>query len=483
MNTPGARVFKNASILTALKVVVPMLSLAVVLGISRWLGTQGLGRYTLIVTYHTFFTTIGPFGLDAILMREGARDSDSFPDLVGHAILLGAALSCALMPIMVALGWLLHYDAATRVAMALMSLAILPTTLQVYFDAVFVSRQRADYIAIGAFVDVFVRVSGGLLALTLGFDVVAIVVTFIAGQSCSAILSFLLMRRAGVRPRWRLQRHLAVSLLSAGPTFVAIAVFATIYWRIDVLMLSLMGSLNEVGLYGASYRMMEIAKVLPQSICLALYPAVSHAAAYEPERLRRLGADTMRFLWVITLPIAIGVTTLARPILVFTVGDAFVPATNVLYVLIWTIVPYAVTRYYAFVLVAANKQRVDLLLNIVMALANVLLNLLLIPRYGSLGAAIATLISVAMFAAGQCLYLRRYLPDHLAALPPLLRPMLASVAMGACAWLCRELPVLLVVAGAALIYFSILIASRYFAVDELRMFGLHRIPGLSAVLK
>ena len=130
MRVSGERVFKNASILTALKVVVPMLSVALVLGISRWLGTEGLGRYTLVVTFHTFFTTIGPFGLDALLMREGAREPETFPDMVGHAVFLGTTLSVALMPIMIALGWLLHYDASTRAAMALMSLAILPTTLQ-----------------------------------------------------------------------------------------------------------------------------------------------------------------------------------------------------------------------------------------------------------------------------------------------------------------------------------------------------------------
>jgi O-antigen/teichoic acid export membrane protein len=126
---------------------------------------------------------------------------------------------------------------------------------------------------------------------------------------------------------------------------------------------------------------------------------------------------------------------------------------------------------------------VDLLLNVVMAFVNVLLNLGLIPRYGALGAAIATLISVAMFAAGQCLYMLRYLPDHLAALPPLSRPMVASGIMAGFAWACRDLPVLPVIAVAAVLYFSILLISRYFVAEELRVFGLHRVPGLTAVLK
>ena len=175
MKFAADRALKNASILTALKVVVPMLSVALVLGISRWLGTEGLGRYTLVVTFHAFFTTVGPFGLDALLMREGARDPDAFPDMVGHALLLGTVLSIGLMPVMAGIGWALHYDHGTRVALALMSLAILPTTLQMYFDAVFVARERAEFIAVGSFADVAVRVGLGLWVLAAGYQVGAII--------------------------------------------------------------------------------------------------------------------------------------------------------------------------------------------------------------------------------------------------------------------------------------------------------------------
>jgi hypothetical protein len=61
--------------------------------------------------------------------------------------------------------------------------------------------------------------------------------------------------------------------------------------------------------------------------------------------------------------------------------------------------------------------------------------------------------------------------------------MLASVVMAGFAWVCRDLPVVFVVAVAAVVYFAILLFSRYFVAEELRVFGLHRIPGVSAVLK
>ncbi len=55
--------------------------------------------------------------------------------------------------------------------------------------------------------------------------------------------------------------------------------------------------------------------------------------------------------------------------------------------------------------------------------------------------------------------------------------------MAGFAWACRDLPVLIVIPVAAVLYFSILLISRYFVAEELRMFGLHRVPGLIAVLK
>jgi O-antigen/teichoic acid export membrane protein len=461
-------ILKNAAVLTAMKVLAPTVSLALILGISRLLGTDGMGRYTVILAFHTFFTAVAPFGLNAFLMREGARDPGRFSRLVVHALVFGGVSAAALTPIMALSGRMLGYDEITQSALAVMALAILPTTLQTYLDAVFISRGRSEFIAVAAVLDLLVRVGGGLWLLFQGYGIVAVALTFLGGQAAAAVVSVLLLQRAGVVLSWSFDRALFQHLARTGTTFLAISVFATIYWRIDVVMLSLLGTIDEVGLYGAAYRMMEIAKILPQNICLAIYPAVSEAAAADPARLSRLGRNVLRYLLMVTLPVAVGTTILAEPILKLTVGDGFLAATSVLTVLIWAIIPFGLARYYAFVLVAAERQRIDLWLNVWMSLVNIALNLMLIPRFGALGAAAATTVSIVVLLAAQTLYLRRQLPDHLAPAPEIRKLVLSTVLMGIVIWWIRDLPVTPVIGLGAAVYLTMLFATRFFSRQELQ---------------
>src|SRR5215510_4833682 len=100
----GAKVVKNTLILTALRVVMPVFSLTLVLAISRFLGVEGLGRYTLIFSFFNFFITLTPLGLNTFLMREGARDPKCLPSLLGNAAILGIASSLIMLSIMSGLG-------------------------------------------------------------------------------------------------------------------------------------------------------------------------------------------------------------------------------------------------------------------------------------------------------------------------------------------------------------------------------------------
>ena len=166
---------------------------------------------------------------------------------------------------------------------------------------------------------------------------------------------------------------------------------------------------------------------------------------------------------------------LAEPILRLLYGNAFNAAANTLRVLIWTIIPYSFVRYHAYVLVAGHRQRIDLLLNVIMSVFNVLLNLVLIPRYNHLGAAAATLVSLCILALLQYRYLHRHLPGHAAPVVLPLRILAATVLAAGCAWLLRDLYVLIPVALAATVYLATLFFSGFFTSEEIGFLRLDRL--------
>lgn len=480
---PRLRVAKNTAVLLALRVGMPLVSVAVVLAVSRCLGTDGLGRYTLAFTFLYFFNTLAPLGLYALITRDGARDRAHLEGLLGNAVILGTGSSLLLTVTMAVLGRHLGYDDATQSALILLSLSILPATLVTFFEGTFAALERMEYIALETLAENAVKVGVGVILLWTGYGLAAVMGAAVAGRVLACIISMGLLRRAGVRLRWVVDLDVLRSLVGAAPTFLLISIFATLYWRIDVFMLSQLRPVEDVGYYGAAYRLLELAMVVPQSLCLALYPQMAHAAHTNPAALAPLGRAALRYLTALTLPAALCTTLLAGPMLALLYGEPLRAAAYTLSVLIWTVVPYAWVRYHAYVLVAAEHQRVDLALNVVMSITNIVLNLILIPIYGHLGAAVATFVSICLYGAGQYTYLRRNLPGHLTPVPLQPIPIAATALTGLCVWLLAEKSLTLALVVAPALYVSALLAAGFFTETELRLLRLDRALrsiGLSA---
>jgi O-antigen/teichoic acid export membrane protein len=243
-------------------------------------------------------------------------------------------------------------------------------------------------------------------------------------------------------------------------------------------MLSKLQPMAEVGYYSAAYRIFDLAMVVPYSLCLALYPSVAAAVGKDHTLLATLGRSTVRYLVALTLPAAVCVSVFSGPILELLYGHNYADAIPTLAILMWTLVFYGFVRYHAYVLLAANCQRIDLALNIVMCLLNIVLNLVLIPRYSHMGAALATLISILAYGITQYWYLRRRFPGFAA--PLSMHPIvpIASVLVGVLVWWLRDMQPLLVIVLAIVAYGVLLVAGGFFTRAELAMFAAYRPFGI-----
>ena len=476
--TSNLKVAKNTFVLVALRVLMPAVAVGLVLMLSRYLGAEGLGRYTLAFSFLYLFSAIAPLGLGAIITRDGARDRGQLQGILNNSLALGTIAAVILTGLMSTVGYFSDYDLGSRQGIILLSLALVPCTIGIFQDSAFIALERMDYLAWGTFAEYVIKVGLGIVFLLLGYGLNSILILAVIGRIVGCIISAILLRRLGFSTQWAIDRETSRKLLKLAPTFLLIGIFATLYWRIDIFMLSKLQPVEQVGYYGAAWRILELAMVLPQSLCLALYPQISASALSNLEQLRRIGSVAMRYLFAISIPAAIGVTLLAEPILKLLYGDGFHVAANTLTVLILTLIPYGVVRYHAYVLVGANHQRIDLVLNIVMSVLNIAMNLILIPKYGHLGAAIATFISICVYAILQYSYLLKNLPGWAA---PIFVPrsiILASVLMTGWVWHFRDVNLFLTIVIAILLYGSCLVLTNFFSDPELKLLGFYRIRQL-----
>ena len=475
----GKRVVRNTAVLVILRFVVPAMSLPVVLLLSRRLGSEALGRYTLAYTWLYFFNTVAPLGLYSIVTRDGARDRRRLGPLLSNATTLGALAALASTIAMAVCAFRFGYDQATARAIALLAMALLPWTVGSLLEGGFVALERMDHLAWTALAESVVKVGLGVAALLSGLGVEAVLLGAVVARVLACGVALALLRSVGVRVGPAFDRATHRALLRVAPTFLLVGIFATLYWRIDVFMLSKMRPVEDVGYYGAAWRLLELAMVVPQSLCLSLYPQLVAAVHEDRARVARLGALASRYLLALALPAAVLFTVLGRPILRLFYGSGFDPAVPSLVVLMWTLVPYGIVRYHAYLLVGADHQRVDLWMNVLMTGVNVVLNLVLIPTMGPVGAAIATLVSVLVYAASQIAFLSARRPGTAAPLGLAARPVIAALVAGAIAWVLRDAPVVLSASLAGASYAGILLATGFVGANEMESLGLGRLAFLA----
>ena len=481
--TAGKRVAKNTAILILLRVGVPLLSVLLMLVLARKLGTEGMGRYALAYSLLELFNTIGPLGLYAVITREGSRDRSALEKMLSNALTMGTIASVLLVLVMVATGKILDYDAQTQQALIILSLAILPYTLGNFFEGASVALEKMNFIAYSTLLEVVLKVGIGIGFLMAGYGLDAVLIVAVAGRIAGTVLNALLLRSENIKVSFDFEPAIIKKLLKLCPAFLLIGIFATLYWRIDILMLSRMRPLEDVGLYGAAYRLFNFALMVPASLSLALYPLMASLMQRDKLQLIRLGRTATRYLIALTLPIAITMSMIGKDALVLLFGEEFQSAAITVSVLAWALVPYGIVRYNAYLLFATDRQNVDLIINIVMSLLNVLLNLVLIPVYGHLGAAIATLCSIIIYLILQGLYIRFYLTDFVSELTVPVTVVISSMIMAIVLWFAIKVHIVLAVLAAPSFYFAGLILTGFFSKSELVLLKLDDLVSRYGLLR
>ena len=206
--------------------------------------------------------------------------------------------------------------------------------------------------------------------------------------------------------------------------------------------------------------------MIPASFVIALFPLLSRYAQDDRRQLARLSETGLKVLLILAFPIAVGTTLLAEPIIVVLAGPGYLPeSARALQVLIWYLPISFVNGLLQYVLIAVDRQRTLSVAFAVGVVFNVAANLLLIPTYGYLAAAVVTVASeVVLLAPFLWVALREV--GSLAVLGVAWRPALAALAMGVPVWLLADWSWPLAVVAGALVYGAGLLALRAVGAEE-----------------
>jgi len=237
-------------------------------------------------------------------------------------------------------------------------------------------------------------------------------------------------------------------------------------YRFDSVLLNIFRSDAETGYYNAAYNLVFSAVLFSNVLNTALYPSLTRQAASAPQRLPHIYERALRYLMMLALPITVGVWALAEHVIVFLFKAAYLPAVPALQIVIWVVPLMFASEFLGYVvLVGGQEGRAARAITISSGL-NVAFNLVLVPRFGFLGAAVMTVVTEAVLV-GQYLWILRSTMRQINWANTLVRPLVAALLMGVVVLALRpHLPFLANVALGAGAYGAFLLALGVVGKDE-----------------
>jgi O-antigen/teichoic acid export membrane protein len=393
-------VTKNFAFIAVSNLLAPMFSLVLVLAIGRTQGVEMLGKYSLLMSVFVFGMSAAGFGLPVVITRESAQAPLDAGRWFVSAVAISSALALPLLAAALVACAVWAEDAQMSLALALAALTVLPSVVTQCAEAVLLAYEHArDFVVINLGETALRAVLGTVLVLS-GCGVVAIAALILALRLAAALIFLLTLRRRGVQAL-RLDRTLARRLAGYVPVTGLIPVVNALYARADVFVLSSLGSWRDVGLYSAALRLVDLARTVTPAYARAMYPVLARLRAAGQAEYAAAAVRAARDGLLLTVPIVLGLYGCADLVIRLLFGADLAGAGDILRLLAWAVVPFSIAIVLAQVLFAADRQAVDLGVNVISMAVSVGGAAILVPRYGAAGAAVGLVAASSVYATLQ----------------------------------------------------------------------------------
>lgn len=389
----------NSAWLMSDSILTNLFSLVVFAIVARVLGPTEYGAYAYVFSLAQLFSVVGQLGLDGLLIRELVSKPEKEPETLGTTGVLRiigyciGAIGCLFYGVVIPA----HSD-TERTLFIFAFLFILFSPGPAILNSWFNSRVGARYSSKARMIGTFLGGGLKILVVILGFGIVYVgAVQVLTVVLIFGILFWFYTRRQGPSVvTWKFSGARAKSLLAESWMIFLGSMMAMIYLKIDLVMLRWWAGAEEVGIYSAAARLSEIFYFIPAALVITFFPLLIELHKKSVEDFYKRFSELLGVLVFLAYCVMLGIYIFGEWFINFTFGTNYLQAASVLQIHMLAM-PFIFMRYAFSRWILIEKFPVfSLITQSAGALSNVALNVLLIPKYGMMGAAIATLISYAL---------------------------------------------------------------------------------------
>lgn len=369
------------------------LSLLMVSLLTRYLGNEGYGNFTLVFTYISLFAVLSDMGFNQIIVREfsGKKEMSEFDkaSILNSKLLLN--IVSIVLPIVILP--LFPYSDTLKGAIIIGSIAVAAGNMVSFGTSILQSQLKLEFVAMLDLLMKCVSVIAIYLFIQIHLSLYYIIIAVLIGNLAGLVWSF-----------WLVRKHLAYKLYINFKLFkrllilgipVGISSFlAVLYFKVDTLMLSIMRSSAEVGIYGLSFKLFDNILMLWALYMASVFPLLSKFfIRSDKASFKKLVRSAIFMLMILSLFIMLFGYTFTPLIMRILGGSKFFSSMLPFKILVIALPFLFLNNIFYNIILSFGKTKYLIQPLIISLSVNILINLYAIPKYGYIGASYTTVIT------------------------------------------------------------------------------------------
>lgn len=388
----GSRLTKNVSWIFFGNVFHAILSFLLNIYVARMLTLNDNGLITYSTSWINFFTAVGTCGFNGVISREFSKEEGKANQSIWSCI--WARILFAVVAIITLQG-IVRITSPDEPVLHLIVLCQSSTILFSSFDIFIYWYRYKNQAKITA---AYRLLAFGISAVwrVIAIGVFKNLIFYVAGVSVETLLfvSFLtVFYRRNYSTQINIRKETIVSMLKISYPFITSAILSTIYGQADKIMLKSMIDNSSVALYNASTTLAGLVVIIPTTLIEGFRADIMDAKLTDEILYQRRLRQLYSIVFWSCMVYGVFITIFARQIILILYGEKYIGAVSSLSLIVW----YTSFSYFGAIndvyMVAEDKQKWVQLTTLIGALSNVGMNFLLIPVWGIVGAALASLIT------------------------------------------------------------------------------------------
>jgi O-antigen/teichoic acid export membrane protein len=361
----------------------------------RYLGVENFGVLSFALALTSILTVFCDLGLTTLMTREVAKDKSLTNKYLKNTISIKLLLSIAVVIFTVVIINNLGYPQSELYVIYFLLLSLIFTTFCGVFFSIFQAYEKLEYQSIANVLNSILMFIGVIILINYNSGLIWISALY-ALVNGLILLYYLYISTSKFKfpfPKIEFDFEFWKTSIAIALQFGLIGVFSTIYIWIDSVMLSFMVNNEAVGLYNAAYRIITVLLFVPFVMNAAIFPVMSKLYDSGGDSLNKLVEKYLKAMIIVSIPLGIGVTFLAKDIIILLFGNAYADSAIALQILVWATVITFIYSSYVSLFISADKQMTLNKIAFFGMIINIVLNLFLIPKFSFIAASFNTVLT------------------------------------------------------------------------------------------